>query len=359
MSQARIKLGCCDRSTSSTGTLNCQYCKLKYHLSCLNVNKVLKDISEEDRAKWMCPGCSSKLPKLDNTNTPIRSISLAQQGCESTLNINTRRGGQVVPSSTSGVAIDNIRQAVREELSDILEQFKINLIQQFDFKIKELLDSFNLISDSLTEIQNQQEIINNDVKVNSTRISELESENTILKNTICDLNSRIIRIEQHSRASNLEIQNIPEYKSENLFTVVKQIANITNCKVNDSDILLCTRVAKLNSKSPRPRSVILKFASPRLRDNFLAASINFNKKAKNVNDKLNTSHIGISGDRKPIFVVEHLSPTQKAIHAAARSKAKELNYRFVWVKGGRVFMRKTETSEYIVIKNIDDLSQLN
>lgn len=165
-------------------------------------------------------------------------------------------------------------------------------------------------------------------------------------------------MEQHSRSCNLEIQNVPEHKSENLITLAKQVANIANYKLNESDIHICTRVAKINGDSTRPRSIIVKFSSPRIRDEFLASTTRFNKKANSVSEKLNTTHLGISGTQKPVFVVEHLSPTQKAIHAAARNKAKELNYKFVWVKGGKIFMRKTDTSEYKLIKSIEELSQL-
>ncbi|CAG4985372.1 unnamed protein product [Colias eurytheme] len=41
------------------------------------------------------------------------------------------------------------------------------------------------------------------------------------------------------------------------------------------------------------------------------------------------SDIGIGGDKDtPIFVIEHLSPENKLLHAAARLRAKELNYRY-------------------------------
>lgn len=128
--------------------------------------------------------------------------------------------------------------------------------------------------------------------------------------------------------------------------------------MEETDIQQCTRIAKINNESRRPRSVIVKFNTQRTRDGFLAATLQFNKRNKNPTDKLNSSLLGIGGDKKPVFVVEHLAPAQKALHAAARAKAKELNYKFVWVRGGKVYMRKTESAEYINIKNTEDLSNL-
>lgn len=358
MSQVKIKIGCCDRPTPSSNTIICQSCKYKYHLNCVNINKSLKDLTEEFKLKWICPCCRSKLPKSDNSNTPIRG-SYQQTVDSDEINVNTRRGGQNEKIDyMQDAPIDVIRQVVREELEYILHSFKINILNQFELKTKELLDSIKSVSTSVSTIEKQQDIIKKELESNVSKISHLESENISLRSTVSELNSRIARMEQHSRASNVEIQNIPEHKAENLISITKQVASIANYKLNDSDIHVCTRVAKINSDSQRPRSVVVKFNSPRVRDEFLAATLKFNKKATNVTDKLNTTHLGIGGSKKPIFVVEHLSPTQKAVHAAARIKAKELNYKFVWVNRSRVFMRKTETSDYKLIKSIQDLAQL-
>ncbi|CAH2108022.1 unnamed protein product [Euphydryas editha] len=70
---------------------------------------------------------------------------------------------------------------------------------------------------------------------------------------------------------------------------------------------------------------------------------------KDKSDKLNTSHLGMAGDKKPIYVIEHLSPALKSLHAATRLKAKQKDYKFVWVKSGRIYVRKNESTEYSTI----------
>ncbi|XP_039764477.1 uncharacterized protein LOC120636965 [Pararge aegeria] len=163
-------------------------------------------------------------------------------------------------------------------------------------------------------------------------------------------------MEQHSRMNNLEIQCLPEHRAENLPNIITQIGKVTGTCISDADIHKCTRIAKISRENPRPRSVFVKFSSPRIRDTFLAGVMKFNKRIKD--EKLNTSHIGIGGENKPIYVVEHLTPELKKIHASARLTAKKLKYRFVWIKNGRVFLRKTDESEHIVIRNIEQLEQL-
>ncbi|KAL4709602.1 hypothetical protein ACJJTC_007333 [Scirpophaga incertulas] len=271
----------------------------------------------------------------------------------------SRRGNRKpVHQTESSVTTDDIRQIIKEELESVLNSFKVSILKEFEQRTKELVENFNQISEAIKVFEQQQENLSTDLKSNSERINVLEAENISLKDTVIDLQSRIDRIEQHSRASNLEIQNVPEHKSENIYAIVKQIAAVTSYRLQETDLQLCTRTAKINTKSERPRSIVVKFTSQRTRDNFLAATLQFNRKNKATAEKLNTSLLGIGGDRKPVFVVEHLSPVQKALHAAARFKARELNYKFVWIRGGKIFMRKTESSEYKLIKNTQDLSNL-
>lgn len=114
---------------------------------------------------------------------------------------------------------------------------------------------------------------------------------------------------------------------------------------------------------PRPtakaidQDLYVQLSCMRARQTLLANVIKFNKH-KQITEKLNTSHLGFTGVKKPVFVVEHLSPTNKHLHAAARQKSKELNYKYVWVRNGQIFMRKTDTTEYIVVRNMETLQNL-
>lgn len=75
-------------------------------------------------------------------------------------------------------------------------------------------------------------------------------------------------------------------------------------------------------------------------------------------EKTNTRDIGLAGEKKPIYIVKHLLQINKSLHALARHKARELKYKFVWIKQRKIFMRKSESSNYIYIRDksvIDNL----
>lgn len=158
------------------------------------------------------------------------------------------------------------------------------------------------------------------------------------------------------RDSNLEIVGVPEFRNENLPSTVLQLAKVVDIDISDDDIVHVTRIAKINRQSDRPRSILVKLRSPRKRDILLAAVTKFNK--KNPKDKLSSQHLGLGGPGVPVFVAEHLTPENRSLHAAARIKAKGLAYKFIWVRNGRIFVRKDETSQAIAIRCMDSLNRI-
>lgn len=359
--KGKIRFECCNSSQTSSELLTCKSCNKKYHFACVISSKTeYSDLSKEFKSSWFCPACNRPQAGKDNSNTPVRVLSnINKQEANMNVTIRNKQKSSTTPENDSNdLTLAEVRKVVREELMNLLDVFKSSIISQFEFKLKEISDQLTEVTTSISFMEQQHEKIKTEMQNKIKSINQLEADNKILRTDLNVLNARLSQIEQQSRASNLEIQCLPEHRNENLITVVKQISNVIKFNLNESDIHLCTRIAKIEKTSTRPRSILVKFSCPRIRDEFLAATIKFNKNAVK-NDKLNSSHAGLGGDHKPIYVVEHLSPNQKALHAAARLKAKSLNYRFVWVKRGQVFMRKNETSEYKFIRNLDSLNNLD
>lgn len=361
----KIRFECCNRLPNSNECLKCAVCRKKYHYVCVSTTNVqYKELTFDFKTSWHCPACNRPKTGIDNSNTPVRATSNHSNDIqESSSNVTLRNKQKLSPAtppdgSSNFINLADVRLVIREELMMLLDTFKDNIMSHMNSKVTEISNQLSQVTESITFMEQEYENVKKEMQQKIETIKFLESENQIMRTNMQELNSRLTQIEQQSRANNLEIQCLPEHKNENLLTVVKQIATTINYNVKDTDIHLCTRVAKIQKNSSRPRSIIVKFSCPRIRDEFLAATITFNKKNTNIYDKLNTSHVGLGCDKKPIYIVEHLSPTQKSLHAACRIKARELKYRFVWVKGGQIFMRKSESSVYKLIKNMDSLSTL-
>ncbi|KOB65231.1 Zinc finger DNA binding protein [Operophtera brumata] len=354
--QKLLNCAACALVIDTVEQLKCGICALRFHFECgISTSKKFEEISPAYRSTWVCPTCHSKQPRGDNSNTPIRGNCTVASDGDSTANVTMRRKNN--SAVTQGpLTLENVKELMQKSSDDLLNRMERKFTKIMDVKTKEIFKEVNEIKDSISYLNAQYEGMKEELRLKCDQMKNLKEENEALKTTVKDINNRLSVMEQHSRISNIEIQCIPEHKTENLVNVVAQIARITGSKLEERDIHKCTRIAKINPENKRPRSVVIKFSSPRVRDSFMAGVIQFNK--KNRNDKLNTSHIGIVGEKKPVYVVDHLTPVMKKIHAAAREVARKLQYKFVWIKNGRVFMRKSETSEHIIIRDLCQLDLL-
>ncbi|CAH2211645.1 jg214 [Pararge aegeria aegeria] len=337
-------------------------CALLYHNDCVYYD----DTAPSSRATWICPSCTANKPKQDNTNTPIQSKNRKQQALE---NNPIPPPLLTVASSDQDTIINEIRN-LRLEMKQHFENQQASL-KNFDSKLSEVQKEVRILGGHFTSLREDVDELTKSVQFLSdahdaqlgsseeTRksITHLSSENQNLRLQLTELNSKLDLLEQQARDCNLEIQCIPENKNENIFTLVQQMASAVSCDLKLENILNLHRVAKVDAQSQRPRSIVVKLSSPRIRDDFLASVKRFNKKHQQ--DKLNTSHLGIPVNKRAIYVMEHLSLKNKKLHAATRLAAKEKKYEYVWIRNGRIFVRKNNESGALWIKNTEALSNLN
>ena len=307
-------------------------------------------MSKERKTAWFCELCRNKQRRAgDNSNTPVRNKESSPPTHPSET---TKKETQSVceqPCGDGYVTRRNknttCRCVSKEEIRDILR----SELKSMTNEIAELQKTIAFFNEEFEDMRSAH-------LEQGKEMERLSKENEALKSSNTDLTTKIRVLDQQSRAANLEIQCVPEYKDENLVSTVLQLSNIIDHPVNEDDIQHCARTAKADPDNPRPRTILVRLRSPRQRDGFLASAAAFNK--ANTASKLNTGHLGIGGDKRPIFVTENLSPENKKLHAAARIKAKSLGYRFVWVRNGRIFVKKGEESKYVLIKNQDTINGL-
>lgn len=342
--------GCCDQTDSKEKYTKCVKCLKAYHFTCLSLPE-----NYNIPAKWHCPECLNSGPKATKSdNTPLRNVSTTRGNKRQAV------GSPPQAPTENTLAPDDIRQLIQETIKKVQTEMHTQFIDNMKLTLKQQLqpirDQMESMEKSMAFMNNQYEDLFKKYTASEENMKELQRENSEMKVCMSDLHTRINQLEQQTRANNVEIQCLPEKKQENLIDIVSQISKVVGSGIHDGDIRHCTRVAKQNASNTRPRAVVVQLASPRSRDQFLAATIKYNR--SNPDNKLNTTHLGYTGPKSPIYITEHLSTTNKSLHAAARVKAKELGYQFVWVRNGRIFMRKAQESEYVLIRNKEALNKL-
>lgn len=347
----------CKKSIKMKELLKCGICTRKYDLECANVTAEKFNLMDPTlKNTWKCPECRCKQPKTDNTNTPIRPALNPGGSSIDNCNVTLR----VKPSYTTPESADiegdyitenKLRSILKQEITMIMKSTVENVMSEHLRDINEKILDFQK---TMSFFNHSYEDLKSKLEEKSTAVIELQKENAALKSSVRDLSDRLCSVEQNMRESNVEIVGVPEFKNENLTNTVVQLAKTVDSPINDEDILHVTRVAKISKQSDKPRSIVVKLRSPRKRDVLLAAVSNFNR--KNAKEKLSSQHLGLGGPKVPVFVAEHLTPANKSLHAATRKKTKEQGYKFVWVRNGRIFVRKDEVSQAILIRSINSLN---
>lgn len=338
--------------------LECQRCTDNYHYLCLDISPEEGKKLQDESQKWMCLNCGNKQPKGNDPVRPSTPTGLA----EITFNV-TRRKMQSKPefvqTSTrlpDSVSRTDIRDEMRSVMNEFMSEMKNEMKNTLNAELRELKDQITGFKDSLDFLSAKYDTMNKDMVSHNSTMMQLKTENELLRSEVNVLSNRVRQMDQLSRSANLELQCVPEHKAENVVSIVRQLGQIVKFPISDGDISYCSRIAKSNPNSSRPRTILVKFNTPRTRDSLLAATIQYNK--DHPNEKLDTSALGLDDKKTAIFVAENLTVENKNLHAAARIKAKELNYKYVWVRGGRVYVRKSGESETVFIRSLDSLNKL-
>lgn len=359
MASIAKKCSGCRNALPKKEYMMCCQCNNGYDLLCANISSKRYYLMDQERKNfWKCQECCSKQPKTDNSNTPVRANiptvevaedhhNISHEQSNVTLRLKTQRSKS--DSSDSYVTEDRLRKIIRQDITDIITQ----LVSQ---QLASLTSQISGFQESLSFLSNQYDDLLKSVNEKNAAICDLASKNVNLTTQVKTLTERLGQVEQHMRSSNVEINGIPEHRSESLVKTLEQLGNVVENPFVENDILHITRVAKLNKESDRPRSIIVKLRSQRRRDELLAAVSKYNR--KHSDNKLNSKDLGIGGRQVPVFVAEHLTPFNKSLHAASRKKAKEAGYKFVWVRDGRIFVRKNEQCPAIVIHSVESLKLL-
>ncbi|CAG4938203.1 unnamed protein product [Parnassius apollo] len=236
--------GCCfSENDNCDEFIVCVKCERKYHYACMIIDR--KIITSDLLATWACPQCVHLQPKTANKdNTPVRNVSTVRG------NKRIAIGSPQSDPEKVNISMEDIRQVVEgvmdDKMNDLFKRFNENLVGFFAKEIKPMRDELSSIKESLTFINDQYEGIKKENEASKIKVTTLEKENAELKGTVHALAQRVNQIEQHSRQCNLELQNVPESRNENLKTMITKLSEVIGSSLNEKDILNCTRTGKMN-----------------------------------------------------------------------------------------------------------------
>ncbi|KAL4707843.1 hypothetical protein ACJJTC_001789 [Scirpophaga incertulas] len=171
--------GCKAIVSEEDAYMRCKKCKQIYDIFCANMNKDMFDKSSDELKKsWVCVECRSKIPKGDNSHTPVRQQHIQAQGTSSDnpdismhspAYVTLRTGARKVcdQNVTNKNILQDMKETVIEELKKIQVDFEEQLVckinnliaeQFFSFKT-EIFDKLTLITSKVVLLEEQSKLI--------------------------------------------------------------------------------------------------------------------------------------------------------------------------------------------------------
>lgn len=216
-------------------------------------------------------------------------------------------------------------------------------LEDFKREIRAELRSFKQSVEYCSETCDSVNALSSEIKALREELVSARKSNEKLAAENKQLQIKMEELELYSRANNLEIKGVPD-EGEPLDTVQK-ICEAVGEPVSREDIDICHRVG---TNKPGVKNIVVRFVRRDKRNSVLAKA----KKAR-----LSTAALGFR-TTDPIYVNEHLTRQGKQLLGAANAKKREVGWRFVWTHGGKIFARKSETSEMLKIACREDLDKM-
>ncbi|KAJ8708640.1 hypothetical protein PYW08_010022 [Mythimna loreyi] len=231
----------------------------------------------------------------DSDTLQVRNTSISVTGSAPNLNIRDTN----VTSRNKRKREDEM-VGFMQEIRDLLQ----TATAQSEDKFKSLQDSMNEIKAQNLELKTSLAFVTKKYDDIIIKVNELDRERKTDHAYINQLESKVENLERTLCLTKIEIRNIPKREGENkedLNGIVSETAKVLGMPVEQHDI---KDIFRLNKKTGGS-SIIVDFVSVSARENILHKVRNFNR--KNAQTKLNTSHINIPGESRPIFISEILT----------------------------------------------------
>lgn len=298
----------------------------------------------------------------------------------------TRRTPPPTPQANSPLTVahrdnDNItyrNKNARRSDADLNESTSEGMLAPFQNLMKRMFDEFEARQSSrLDAIEKQMSVIKKQNDSIGTTNLTIEKSIAEVSARLDDVNSSIARIDMERkqisseiskltekcealdrslRKTSVEIRNVPKVKGEkleDLYTYLQMLYKQLGVDHNSSHI---RDIYRLPSKREHNTStIIVDLVNTLSKTNLLNAARKFYRTKK---VDIFASSLGINAPDTQIYISEHLTAKNRRLLHMAKDLKREGNFAFCWTAGGNVFLKKTEGTTSILIRNEEQVLKL-
>lgn len=292
-------------------------------------------------------------PPKPKTQSHSESDSSSMDKTEQNRKMSTRSKRLRMESSPQATEGDNNNfNEFKKELMLMLNTWKAEqsaTLSKLVSDVAALKTQCSEIQKSNSEIEASMTFMNAQFDEMKDRIARLELEKKENRDYMILLEKQFEELQQQSRSSSIEVRNVPEKDKEvesDLVRITQALGTTLDVKFSETDI---RDIYRRPGKAGTTKSIVVEFNSVQLKNNLLAASRRFNR-SRQGSEKLNYEHTGVVGDKRPIYIDEHLPYSTRKLFFHTREFAKKHEFKFCWISNGRVLLRKDSNSKFIHVK---------
>lgn len=352
----------CSQCSSKIKTANfvrCFNCDRSFHFSpcCSLSESSYKSMGLPKKTEWKCHICNPRAKSPNNVyvfvnNSENETPQIQEKNTEQQMQSKQQRDGDDNEETASKRFKNNTTTTTTSSNEEILKQNKDisdlksgmiemqNCIKQLTINITTTTTNITNLTMFSGEIKEHIADINRNVAIITTQIQELQLKDQQKSEKIKELTERIEKMEQKSLERNIEIGNITNENIE-VIEVLRQISESVGVPINNTDINKAYKIKRKNKIS-------VEFVS-------------LNKK-REVMDKIKRHRVEIKipgqENNTMYYVNDELTAHNKHLLWLTKIKAKESNWKYVWVKNGNIYARKNENSPFTIIRNTSDIENI-
>ncbi|CAN7978465.1 unnamed protein product [Ixodes persulcatus] len=326
----------CHKPTPADGRfMTCSECYCSFHLGqgCSGIApNTFNAMSDTKRDVWKCKTCRPG----------------SRRGNLSSQTDNTQFDASV-SSQLSAI------QAQLKALPDISSKVEALISQTKDLlplaaEVANLNKTISELQDTVSFVSKQYDTVMEGLKSGETALKACETEVAALKATVAAQASQLASLhanmgesEQQCRRANMEVCGLPVVENEDLTGRLSEIAAKLDLQgFRHSDIESIHRLPAKQNTIPK---ILVKFNDVAIRERWFAARKKL--RALSENDAL-----------PKMFFNENLTQAKRELFWLAKGKAREVNFKFVWTKDGRILVKKSEGTTVIHIARKSDLDKI-
>lgn len=370
--------GTCQEPLSKEGNTDyatCSICNHGYHFTtCCTLGESSWRTMGSRRTVWKCTACKEQSTpnEMSQSLTPdlgnkvraeeVKTRSMSEQsskgnetskrcaGIESNTNMNdlsyllNSKMSEMQKCMSAGMekGFRDLEKKMNTKLEDI--------DKQIGKKLTEFETTLNFYGDKVDEANTVVRELREKMCLMEKRLEKSEKDNVELRTRMNKMEKQTNWNTQKEFDTKIEVTGFKD-KNINEKEVVKKIVSKVSDSMEDFKFMSEKIVMKMGEENQEKTTIVMQFTSKEVRNQVLSKIKNM-KLYNNVNDNI------VPNGGAPIFFNEALSPYYKKLLFEAGRVKRAKKYAYLWVKDGKILLKKEEKGKPMRLELMEDLAKL-